>query len=174
MRNIIDLDGTEYLKRTYECAQAYKKYVADSGVMDILGREPELTGTETDAERLEKRRAQANKNAVDMTKLLYTDKADLTLGILPLFALTNADVSFLGGDVLAMVSSPVFFGVFFGLLLGKPIGIGLAVWLLTALKKASLPEGLTMKHFWAVGSWPVSASPCPCSSPAWPFPAVRS
>lgn len=53
MRNIIDLDGTEYLKRTYECAQAYKKYVADSGVMDILGREPELTGTETDAERLE-------------------------------------------------------------------------------------------------------------------------
>lgn len=24
MRNIIDLDGTEYLKRTYECAQAYK------------------------------------------------------------------------------------------------------------------------------------------------------
>ena len=36
MRNIIDLDGTEYLKRTYECAQAYKKYVADSGVMDIL------------------------------------------------------------------------------------------------------------------------------------------
>lgn len=43
--------------------------------------------------------------------------------VLPLFALTNADVSFLGGDVLAMVSSPVFFGVFFGLLLGKPIGI---------------------------------------------------
>ena len=31
------------------------------------------------------------------------------------------------------------------------IGDGLAVWLLTALKKASLPEGLTMKHFWAVG-----------------------
>lgn len=89
MRNIIDLDGTEYLKRTYECAQAYKKYVADSGVMDILGREPELTGTETDAERLEKRRAQANKNAVDMTKLLYTDKADLTLGILPLFVVLD-------------------------------------------------------------------------------------
>ena len=91
MRNIIDLDGTEYLKRTYECAQAYKKYVADSGVMDILGREPELTGTETDAERLEKRRAQANKNAVDMTKLLYTDKADLTLGILPLFVVLDKE-----------------------------------------------------------------------------------
>ena len=53
--------------------------------------EPELTGTETDAERLEKRRAQADKNAVDMTRLLYTDKADLTLGILPLFVVLDKD-----------------------------------------------------------------------------------
>lgn len=105
MRNIIDLDGTEYLKRTYECAQAYKKYVADSGVTDILGREPELTGAETDAERLEKRREQAAKNAADMTRLLYTDKADLTLGILPLFVVLDKDEELPPTKVLASAMS---------------------------------------------------------------------
>ena len=40
--------------------------------------------------------------------------------ILPLFALTNADVAFIqvpAGDIL---SSPIFLGVFFGLVIGKP------------------------------------------------------
>ena len=42
-------------------------------------------------------------------------------GILPLFALTNADVSFAGMDVGSLFASPVFFGIFFGLLVGKPL-----------------------------------------------------
>ena len=66
--------------------------------------------------------------------------------VLPLFALTNADVSFLGGDVLAMVSSPVFFGVFFGLLLGKPIGILLFSFLTVKLKIANLPDHVNWIH----------------------------
>ena len=71
--------------------------------------------------------------------------------VLPLFALTNADVSFLGGDVLAMVSSPVFFGVFFGLLLGKPIGIMLFSFLTVKLKIASLPENVNWVHMLGAG-----------------------
>ena len=67
-------------------------------------------------------------------------------GILPLFALTNADVSFLGGDLGAMVTSPVFFGVFFGLLLGKPIGIMLFSFLVIKTKLASLPENVNWFH----------------------------
>lgn len=71
--------------------------------------------------------------------------------VLPLFALTNADVSFLGGDVLAMISSPVFFGVFFGLLLGKPIGILLFSFLTVKLKIASLPENVNWMHMTGAG-----------------------
>ena len=97
--------------------------------------------------------------------------------VLPLFALTNADVSFLGGDVLAMVSSPVFFGVFFGLLLGKPIGILLFSFLTVKFKIANLPDNvnwvhmLGARHSWAASgspwpsSWRTSPSPRPCSSP---------
>ena len=71
--------------------------------------------------------------------------------VLPLFALTNADVSFLGGDVLAMVSSPVFFGVFFGLLLGKPIGILLFSFLTVTLKIANLPDHVNWIHMLGAG-----------------------
>lgn len=67
-------------------------------------------------------------------------------GILPLFALTNADVSFLGGDLGAMITSPVFFGVFFGLLLGKPIGIMLFSFIVVKTKLASLPENVNWIH----------------------------
>ena len=67
-------------------------------------------------------------------------------GILPLFALTNADVSFIGGDFGAMITSPVFFGVFFGLLLGKPIGIMLMSFLVIKCKLASLPENVNWFH----------------------------
>ena len=67
-------------------------------------------------------------------------------GILPLFALTNADVNFLGGDLGAMVTSPVFFGVFFGLVLGKPIGIMLFSFLTVKLRVASLPQNVNWVH----------------------------
>ena len=67
-------------------------------------------------------------------------------GILPLFALTNADVSFLGGDLGAMITSPVFFGVFFGLLAGKPIGIMLFSFIVIKVKLASLPENVNWIH----------------------------
>ena len=67
-------------------------------------------------------------------------------GILPLFALTNADVSFVGGDLGAMITSPVFFGVFFGLLLGKPIGIMLFSFIVIKTKLASLPENVNWIH----------------------------
>lgn len=71
--------------------------------------------------------------------------------VLPLFALTNADVNFLSGDVLAMISSPVFYGVFFGLLLGKPIGILIFSFLTVKLKIASLPENVNWMHMTGAG-----------------------
>lgn len=67
-------------------------------------------------------------------------------GILPLFALTNADVSFVGTDIGAMIMSPVFFGIFFGLLIGKPVGIMAFSFLVVKLKLASLPENVNWIH----------------------------
>ena len=67
-------------------------------------------------------------------------------GILPLFALTNADVSFLGADVGAMLSSPVLYGVLLGLLVGKPLGIILFSFAVVKTKLASLPENVNWGH----------------------------
>ncbi len=67
-------------------------------------------------------------------------------GILPLFALTNADVSFLGADVGAMLSSPVLYGVLLGLLVGKPLGIMLFSFAVVKTKLASLPENVNWGH----------------------------
>ncbi len=66
--------------------------------------------------------------------------------ILPLFALTNADVSFTGLDVASLFASPVFFGVFFGLVVGKPLGIMLASFIVVKTKLASLPENVNWSH----------------------------
>ncbi len=66
--------------------------------------------------------------------------------ILPLFALTNADVELVGNDVGAMFTSSVTFGVFFGLLLGKPIGIMLLSFLTVKLKIANLPAHVNWMH----------------------------
>ena len=66
--------------------------------------------------------------------------------ILPLFALTNADVSVIGSSLETIVSNPVFLGVFSGLILGKPIGIMLMSFLIVALKISSLPENVNWFH----------------------------
>lgn len=66
--------------------------------------------------------------------------------ILPLFALTNADVSFTGLDVASLVASPAFFGVFFSLVIGKPLGIMLASFIVVKTKLAKLPENVNWSH----------------------------
>ena len=66
--------------------------------------------------------------------------------ILPLFALTNADVCLQGANIMQTITSPVFLGIFFGLLLGKPIGIMLMSFIVVKTKLASLPENVTWLH----------------------------
>ncbi len=66
--------------------------------------------------------------------------------VLPLFALTNADVSFVGGEFGEILASPVLPGVFLGLLLGKPIGIMLFSFLTVKFKIAKLPDHVTWFH----------------------------
>ena len=67
-------------------------------------------------------------------------------GILPLFALTNADVSLIGADIGAFFTDPVLYGVMLGLLVGKPLGIMLFSFAVVKLKVASLPENVNWMH----------------------------
>lgn len=66
--------------------------------------------------------------------------------ILPLFALTNADVSFMSMSAGEIFTSPVFHGVFFGLVLGKPIGIMLMSFIIVKTGLSELPEGCNWMH----------------------------
>ena len=67
-------------------------------------------------------------------------------GILPLFALTNANVSLAGTDLSSLVANPALLGVFFGLVVGKPLGIVVASFVVVKLKVANLPENVNWMH----------------------------
>jgi len=71
--------------------------------------------------------------------------------IIPLFALANAGVRFVGIDIVAAVTSPVALGVSVGLIVGKPVGITLATWLGLKLKLGQLPRHTTFGHVIGLG-----------------------
>lgn len=66
--------------------------------------------------------------------------------ILPLFALTNADVALGGISITSIIADPVFLGVALGLLFGKPVGIFLFSFLIVKLKISSLPSNVNWAH----------------------------
>ena len=66
--------------------------------------------------------------------------------ILPLFALTNADVAFMQVPASDIFTSPIFLGVFFGLVVGKPAGIMLMSFIIVKTKLSSLPENVNWAH----------------------------
>ena len=72
-------------------------------------------------------------------------------GVLPLFALTNADVSLVGLDFGAVLSDPVLYGVLFGLVVGKPAGIMAMSFLVVKTGLAKLPENVNWLHMLGAG-----------------------
>lgn len=72
-------------------------------------------------------------------------------GILPLFALTNADVSLVGADIASFFTNPVLYGVMLGLVVGKPLGIVAFSFLVVKCKIASLPENVNWGHMLGAG-----------------------
>ena len=70
--------------------------------------------------------------------------------ILPIFAFSNAGITF-SGDILSQISSPVFSGVFFGLILGKVLGVFGFVMLLLKFRWVHLPEGMNHLHLLGAG-----------------------
>ncbi|TDB65840.1 Na+/H+ antiporter NhaA [Arundinibacter roseus] len=70
--------------------------------------------------------------------------------IMPIFALANTAIV-LPSDLLALLVSPLSFGIILGLFLGKPLGIVLMAWLLVKLGFAELPFGLRWRHIFGLG-----------------------
>ena len=70
--------------------------------------------------------------------------------ILPLFAIANAGVRFVGGAEIELVS-PLVFGVIVGLVVGKPLGVVLASWIAVRSGIASLPSGVSWRHIIGAG-----------------------
>ncbi len=69
--------------------------------------------------------------------------------IMPLFALANAGVAFLG-HFFDDLFNPVSLGIVLGLVVGKQIGILLFSVLAVRLRLAELPAGVTWRHIWGV------------------------
>ncbi len=66
--------------------------------------------------------------------------------ILPLFALTNANVAIMSLSASSVLGSTVFYGVFFGLVVGKPVGIMLMSLAIVKSGLSKLPQNVTWAH----------------------------
>lgn len=72
-------------------------------------------------------------------------------GIMPLFALANAGVSFGEIDLSLEGAQLVVLGVALALLVGKPLGIVCVVWLMLRLRLCKMPPGVTWGGVWLIG-----------------------
>ena len=74
--------------------------------------------------------------------------------IVPLFALANAGVRFVGSEegFFSELTSPVSIGIAVGLALGKPIGISAATWLGLRLNMGELPRRTNMQTIVGLGA----------------------
>lgn len=72
--------------------------------------------------------------------------------ILPLFALSNAGVTFSLSTWKSLLHSPVAWGVLLGLLAGKALGVFGACWIAVKLRIAQLPQTINWRHITGVGA----------------------
>lgn len=71
--------------------------------------------------------------------------------VLPLFALSNAGVTFSLSTWRSLLHSPLAWGILLGLLAGKPLGIFAACWIAVKVKIAQLPQSVHWSHIIGVG-----------------------
>ncbi len=70
----------------------------------------------------------------------------VTYGIMPIFALANAGISFSHINLSQTWGHPIILGILLGLLVGKPVGIALFSWLSVRLKLAAWPGELDWRR----------------------------
>jgi NhaA family Na+:H+ antiporter len=72
-------------------------------------------------------------------------------GVMPLFALANAGVSFEGMNLTGGGSQSVMLGIFLALVIGKPVGIVAGSWIAVRLGWCRLPPGVTWQGVLLIG-----------------------
>jgi Na+:H+ antiporter, NhaA family len=75
----------------------------------------------------------------------------VTFVVMPIFAITNAGVSFADVKFDTLFSTHIVLGVGLGLLFGKAIGVAGTLLLLVKLKVAPFPTGMTTRHLIGLG-----------------------
>lgn len=85
-----------------------------------------------------------------LIRLEHALHGTVAFGIMPLFALANAGVTFDATALAAAVAHPVTLGSVLGLLIGKPLGIIGFSWIAIRLGVGTLPRGATWKSLSAV------------------------
>lgn len=96
-------------------------------------------------------RRDATRAMPPLQRLEHTLHPFVSFVIMPIFALSNAGVTFIGMDVASVADGGVAIGVMLGLLLGKPIGVVLSVMLMERLGIGRMPDGMTRRHLLGVG-----------------------
>ena len=74
----------------------------------------------------------------------------VSLIVMPIFALTNTNITFVEGMINGLTTS-LGLGIMFGLLVGKTIGITCSSYIAVKLKWAKLPSAANWKHIIGVG-----------------------
>lgn len=116
--------------------EAHEAFVPDE---PVIGQEDYLASVT----RLERVARHVVPPATRLERKLYPW---VYFAILPLFALTNADVAFMQAAPAEIMGSSIFLGVFFGLVIGKPLGIMLMSFIIVKSKLSSLPENVNWAH----------------------------
>ena len=96
----------------------------------------------------------ARESVSPLDRLEHTLHPWSSFVIVPLFALANAGVRFIGQEAsfVEQVTSPILMGVAVGLMVGKPIGIFAATWIGLKLKLGVLPPRTSMTTIFGLGA----------------------
>ena len=134
------IDAPEFLRR----AQLFVAEFAE----DVKPGRTEPTADQRDAVHSLEVAAEAVETP--LTRLEHALHPWVAFFIMPVFALANAGVT-LGGDLGAVLTSPVALGIILGLFVGKQVGILVFSWLAIRLGLAALPAGVGWRQVWGVG-----------------------
>lgn len=108
------------------------------------------TVTQSELHIIEDIRAFSKKALTPLQRLEHRMHPLVAFIIMPIFALSNAGVTF-SGDFWDQIVNPVFIGVFVGLLLGKVLGVFGLMSVLLKLKIVKMPLGMNNLHLLGAG-----------------------
>lgn len=134
------IDASEFLRRAERFVAEFAEDVKPGRVEPTPDQRDALHSLEVAAEGVE----------TPLIRLEHALHPWVAFFVMPVFALANAGVT-LGGDVGAVLTSPIALGIILGLFVGKQVGIFAFSWIAIRLGVAALPAGVGWRQVWGVG-----------------------